>query len=281
MSIGIIIPLPAYHLDPAYLAEKAENLGFDSIWCGEHPILPVHSTSRFPGSPDGVIPWTYAHFVDPFMALARASGATKRIKLGTAITLITERNPLILAKESATLDHFSGGRLILGIGTGWHKEETEIMGGDFEHRWTQAKEAVDVLKKLWTNDAVEHHGKYYDFPPIKSYPKPAQQPHPPILLGGMAPNVLKRVVAYADGWLPNRLTLDEVKQKRHELDVLAEGAGRDPSTLTITVHAPGFDPDLVKSFLKNGASRVTLRAPSVTSEKAVGQELEKFAKALL
>ncbi|MBM3925861.1 MAG: TIGR03619 family F420-dependent LLM class oxidoreductase [SAR202 cluster bacterium] len=281
MSIGIIIPLPAYHLDPAFLAEKAENLGFDSIWCGEHPILPVHSTSRFPGSPDGVIPWTYAHFVDPFMALARASGATKRIKLGTAITLITERNPLILAKESATLDHFSGGRLILGIGTGWHKEETEIMGGDFDHRWTQAKEAVDVLKKLWTNDAVEHHGKYYDFPPIKSYPKPKQQPHPPILLGGMAPNVLKRVVAYADGWLPNRLTIDEVKQKRHELDVLAEGAGRDPSTLTITVHAPGFDPSLVKSYLKNGASRVTLRAPSVTSEKAAGQELEKFAKALL
>ena len=213
MSIGITVPLPAYHVDVAFIAKKAEELGFESIWCAEHPIIPVHSDSPFPSSPDGVIPESYSHFVDPFVALARASGVTTEIKLGTGITLVPERNPLLLAKEVSTLDHFSGGRFLFGIGTGWLREETEIMGGDFDHRWTQAREAVQVMKKLWTEEEAAHTGRYYNFPPVKSYPKPFQKPHPPVLLGGMAPNVLRRVVAWADGWLPNRITHQALREK--------------------------------------------------------------------
>ena len=152
MNIGISVPLPAYKVDVAFMARKAEELGFESFWCAEHPIMPVHSSSRFPGAADGIIPASYSHFVDPFIALARASGATTRIKLGTGITLVPERNPLLLAKEISTLDLFSGGRFLFGIGTGWHREETQIMGGDFDHRWTQAREAILVMKELWTKE---------------------------------------------------------------------------------------------------------------------------------
>jgi alkanesulfonate monooxygenase SsuD/methylene tetrahydromethanopterin reductase-like flavin-dependent oxidoreductase (luciferase family) len=153
--------------------------------------MPVQSAARFPGSPDGVIPAAYSWFVDPFVALARASAVTTRLKLGTGITLVPERNPLLLAKEIATLDYYSGGRFLFGVGTGWHKEETEIMGGTFAHRWSQTREAIEAMKQLWTNEAAEHHGTYYDFPLVRSFPRPIQQPHPPIYLGGVATNVFK------------------------------------------------------------------------------------------
>ena len=186
MSIGVSIPLPAYLVDPALIAKKAEDLGFESIWYAEHPAVPVHSNSPFP-STGGEIPENYSHFTDPYIALARASGVTSTIKLGTGITLVPERNPLLLAKEIAALDLYSGGRFLFGVGTGWLREETELMGGNFDHRWSQTREAIEVMKALWTNEVAEFHGEYFDFPPVKSYPKPVQKPHPPVILGGMAP----------------------------------------------------------------------------------------------
>ncbi|HEV8533978.1 MAG TPA: TIGR03619 family F420-dependent LLM class oxidoreductase, partial [Methylomirabilota bacterium] len=192
MNVGISVPLPAYLVDVGAMARKAEELGFESFWCAEHPFIPVQSQSRFPGSEDGVIPETYSHFIDPFVALARASGTTSRIKLGTGIVLVPERHPLLLAKEISTLDLFSGGRFLFGIGAGWLREETQIMGGDFDHRWSQTRESILAMKELWTKREAEFHGKYYDFPPVRSYPKPAQKPHPPVLLGGGAKNVLQR-----------------------------------------------------------------------------------------
>ena len=281
MRIGITVPLPAYYVDVAPIAEKAEALGFESLWCAEHPIVPVHSESRFPSSEDGVIPESYSHFVDPFIALARASGVTERIKLGTGITLVPERNPLLLAKEISTLDLFSGGRFLFGIGTGWLREETEIMGGDFDHRWTQAREAVAVMKKLWTQKEASHQGRYYNFPAVKSYPKPMQKPHPPVLLGGMAPNVLKRIVRWADGWLPNRISPESLREKRAELDRRAEAAGRDPTSLTISVHGQPDDRDLVQTYVDAGAHRVIIRTQATKSEAEMMAQLEEIARKLL
>src|SRR5919109_1590573 len=206
MNVGISVPLPAYNVDVAFMARTAEQLGFESFWCAEHPFIPVHSTSRFPGSEDGVIPESYSHFIDPFVALARASGVTTRMKLGT------------------------------GIGAGWLREETQIMGGDFDHRWSQVRESVLAMKELWTKLEAEFHGTYYDFPPVKSYPKPAQKPHPPVILGGHAKNVLERVVAWGDGWLPNRTTPEKLAASRATLDRLAKDAGRNPAAITISVH---------------------------------------------
>ncbi|MAN93970.1 MAG: LLM class F420-dependent oxidoreductase [SAR202 cluster bacterium] len=280
MNIGTSVPLPAYTIDPAFMAKKSEDLGFESIWYAEHAAVPVHSDSPFPAT-GGEIPWTYSHFTDPYIALARASGATSKIMLGTGITLVPERNPLLLAKEIASLDRFSGGRFLFGIGTGWLKEETEMMGGDFEHRWTQTREAIEVMKELWTKEEAEYHGRYFDFPLVKSYPKPLQKPYPPIILGGMAKNVLRRVVAHADGWLPNRVTPADVEESRKKLDAMAAEAGRDPKSITISVYGQLPEHDVVHSLLNAGADRVVVRPEHVETEKEMGEQLERMAEAVL
>ncbi len=280
MNIGISVPLPAYTIDPAFMAQKAEALGFASIWYAEHPVVPVHSTSPFPAT-GGAIPWTYSHFTDPYIALARASGVTKTIKLGTGITLVPERNPLLLAKEIASLDLFSGGRFLFGIGTGWLREETEIMGGDFPHRWTQTREAIEVLKALWTKEEAEYHGRYFNFPPVRCFPKPAQKPHPPIIIGGLAKNVLQRVVDHADGWLPNRITPAEIETSRGQLNAMAKAAGRDPQSITITVYGQEPDRTLVRSLLDAGADHVVVRPEHVQTEAEMDQQLERMAAAVL
>jgi len=281
MNVGISVPLPAYLVDVGAMARTAEALGFESFWCAEHPFIPVHTTSRFPGSADGVIPEAYAHFIDPFVALARASGTTTRIKLATGIVLVPERHPLLLAKEVSTLDLFSGGRFLFGIGAGWLREETALMGGDFDHRWSQTRESILAMKELWTKPEAEFHGKYYDFPPVRSNPKPAQKPHPPVLLGGDAKNVLERVVAWGDGWLPNRVTPDQLREKRATLDRLAREAGRDPAVLTISVHGQPADRNLIERLHEAGATRVIVRPATTKSEPEMVRELTRIAEAVL
>ena len=280
MSVGTSVPLPAYTIDPAFMARKAEELGFESIWYAEHPVVPVHSASPFPAT-GGPIPETYSHFTEPYIALARASGVTSKIRLCTGITLVPERNPLLLAKEIAALDLWSGGRFEFGVGTGWLREETEIMGGDFDHRWTQTREAIEVMKELWTKDEAEYHGRYFDFPLVRCYPKPVQKPHPPVLLGGMARNVLRRVVAHADGWLPNRVTPADVEDGRARLDALAGEAGRDPASLTISVYGQDPNRELIQSFLDAGANRVVVRPEFCSNEEDMGRELERIAEAVI
>src|SRR5919202_5327398 len=214
-------------IDPAVLAKRAEELEFDSLWLPEHPIMPVVTRTPFPLG--GPIPTFYGEWMDPFVALARASAVTQSIMLGTGICLVPERNPLLLAKEIATLDHLSGGRFCFGIGAGWLKEETDIMGGDFAHRWRQTREAVLAMKALWRTDEAEYHGQYYDFPPVRSFPKPLQQPHPPIILGTITASqrVFQRIVAWGDGWMPLGISLEELKRGRETLNCLAADDGRD------------------------------------------------------
>ena len=280
MKIGVNMTLSSQSIDVATLAHKAESLGFESLWLPEHPIIPVQVTTRYQGSPDGAIPPAMSDMADPFVALARASAVTTTLKLGTGICLVPERNPLLLAKEIATLDRFSNGRFLFGIGAGWLQEETEIMGGDFAHRWSQTREAVLVMKELWTKEEAEYHGTFYDFPPVRSFPKPSQQPHPPVLLGGSARNVLQRVVAWGDGWLPIRVTPEEVKMGRATLDALAAAAGRDPSTIDITVFGQASDCDALQRFAEAGASRAIVRLSTTLSDAAL-TELERMAAQVL
>jgi probable F420-dependent oxidoreductase len=279
MKIGVSVPsVVGAPVDVAVLAQKAEELGFESIFVPEHPIMPVNVSSPFPQG--GPIPESYSHMMDPFIALSRASAVTSKIMLGTGVCLIPERNPLVLAKVVASLDHFSNGRVLLGIGAGWAKEETELMGGDFAHRWTQTREAVLAMKELWTKDEAEFHGKYYDFPPVLSYPKPVQKPNPPVILGGMARNVLRRVAEYGDGWIPNRVTPEEIKAGRATLDELAATAGRDPKSIEITVFGRGPDRDEIKGFEDVGVDRAVVRLAGTSTEDAAAQ-LEEMAQAVL
>jgi probable F420-dependent oxidoreductase len=233
MKIGAFLLPSEQSADPAVIAKRAEELGFASFWVPEHPILPVHCSSGYPGTPDGSIPPAVGIIADPFVALARVSAVTSRIALGTGVCLVPERNPLLLAKEIATLDYYSGGRFIFGIGAGWLKEETEIMGGDFAHRWSQTRDAVLAMKELWTESESEYHGQFYNFPAVRSFPKPAAKPHPPVLLGGSSKYLFSRIVEWGDGWLPTGVSLDAIQSGRATLNEMAAKAGRDPRTLSI------------------------------------------------
>ena len=280
MNIGISTFPTDYSVDIAVLAKRAEEIGFESLWVPEHPILPVKASSPWPGSTDGVIPKVYADIVDPFVALGRASAVTSAMKLGTGICLVPERNPLLLAKEVATLDMYSGGRFLFGIGAGWHKEETEIMGGDFAHRWTQTKESVLAMKSLWTEVESEYHGNYYDFPAVYSFPRPTQRPHPPVYLGGMARNVFKRVVEWGDGWMPNRVTPEDISAGRQKLNELASEAGRDPESINISVFGQPSDRELVSGLFEAGADRVMIRVETAEKDATFAQ-LDQIAEAVL
>jgi probable F420-dependent oxidoreductase len=280
MNIGVSTRVSSQSLDVALVAQKAESLGFESLWLPEHGVMPVHVTTRYQGSPDGSIPPSMSDIGDPFIGLARASALTKTIKLGTGICLVPERNPLLLAKEIATLDHLSGGRFLFGIGAGWLREETEIMGGDFAHRWSQTREAVLVMKALWTKEEAEYHGQFYNFPPVRSFPKPVQTPHPPIYLGGSAGNVFKRVVAWGDGWMPTRATPEDIKRGRSTLDKLCKAAGRDSRSIEIMVYGEAGEPEMLKRFEAAGATRAIVRL-SITEGGAALTELERMAEQLL
>lgn len=235
MKIGVFLFATDRSADPALVAQRAEALGFESFLVPEHPILPVRTATPYPSSPDGKIPEMYARMLDPFVALARASATTRSIRLGTGICLVPERNPLLLAKEIATLDRLSGGRFLFGVGAGWLREETELMGGDFDHRWTQTRDSVMAMKALWTQEESSYEGRYYRFPPVKSFPKPLQRPHPPIFIGGTAKQALHRVVQWGDGWLPTGISNDRIRDGRARLDELAGEAGRDPKSIQIKV----------------------------------------------
>ena len=178
MKVDVSSSINSESLDVTLLAKKAEDLGFESFFVPEHTIMPVESSSRYAGSADGVIPEYMAYMVDPLITLTRVSAATEKINLGTAVLLVPEHNPILLAKEIATLDYFSGGRFLFGIGAGWHREESEIMGGDFEHRWTQTRDAILAMKELWTKDEAEYHGRYYDSPPPPSNATPSRPGNP-------------------------------------------------------------------------------------------------------
>lgn len=230
IKIGVFQILPDGRGDPAVVAKVAEDLGFHSYWVPEHAVLPVTFASSYVGDPDSDAPpppdylW---QMPDPWIALTRASATTSRIRLGSGICLVPEHHPLILAKEIASLDHYCGGRVNFGIGAGWNREESELFGVDFEHRWTQTRECIEVMKALWQNDAAEYHGRYYDFPPVRCYPKPAQRPHPPIMIGSSgSPRVFQRAVTWGDGWIPVMKDIEEFAEGCREIDERCRAAGR-------------------------------------------------------
>ena len=280
MNIGINTMFTAAHGDVGVVAQRMEELGFESIWLPEHPVIPVNHNTKYGGTPDGSLPPAMSHQVNPFIALARASGTTTTLKLGTGISLVTEHNPLDLAKQISTLDLYSGGRFMYGIGTGWFREESEIMGADYDHRWTQAREHVLAMKELWTKDEAEFHGRYVDFPAVHCNPKPVQKPHPPVLLGGRAENVFKRVVRWGEGWLPLGVAPEDVKAGRAILSELAEAAGRDPKSISITVHNQPPDRDRIQQFEEAGADRV-LVSMAAPDQGAMIAELEKIAERVI
>ena len=192
MKIGLLVAPNERSANPADLARAAEALGFESLWMPDHSVMPVHTATPLPETRpgEGGIPEIYYHMCDPFVAMAMAAAATTRLMVATGVLLVPERNPLLTANELATLDRFSGGRVILGIGAGWLREESEILGVDFAHRWTQTREYVAAMRELWTKDEASFDGRYIKFPPVRCYPKPARKGGPPVIIGSKDKNAL-------------------------------------------------------------------------------------------
>ena len=238
MKFGIVMFPADFAIDPVELGRAVEQRGFESLWFPEHTHIPTSRKSPWPGGPE--LPREYYHTHDPFVALSAVAATTTTLKLGTGICLVVERDPITTAKEVASLDFLSNGRFLFGIGGGWNLEEMENHGTDPDKRWKLMRERVLAMKEIWTNDEAEFHGKLVHFDPIWSWPKPVQQPHPPVYIGGGGPHTFQRVVDYGDAWLPILGRVQgSIKDKIDELNELAAAKGRGP----IPVSAFGARPD--------------------------------------
>jgi probable F420-dependent oxidoreductase len=232
MELGLAHFLTDYGMQPAELGQQVEQRGFESLFLPEHTHIPVSRDTPYPGG--GELPREYSHTLDPFVALAAAAAVTERLKLGTGVSLVIQRDVIVTAKAVATLDHLSGGRFLFGVGAGWNREEMQNHGTDPRTRFTRMRESVEAMKAIWTEDDAEYHGKLIDFDPIWCWPKPVQKPHPPVLVGGLGDGVYDRVVAYGDEWIPNRVRNPEALGERiAELQRRSEAAGRGPIPVTV------------------------------------------------
>jgi probable F420-dependent oxidoreductase len=237
MKIGMLIAANEHTADPGMLGRKMEELGFESIWLPDHPVLPVHTTTPLPETQPGhgEIPEVYAHISDPFVGMAMAAGATTTLKVATGVCLVPERNPLLTANELASLDHFSEGRVLFGIGAGWLREESEILGADFPHRWRQTREYIAAMRELWTKDEAAFEGRYVTFSPVRLHPKPKQKSGPPILIGSKDRNALRWVAQWGDGWCPIFLQPEVMRTELRKLREECDKAGTSFDRLDISI----------------------------------------------
>ena len=227
----------------------------------EHTHIPASRRTPWPGG--GPLPKEYSHTLDPFVGLATAAAVTSQLRLGTGICLVIEHDPIVLAKVVASLDLLSGGRFLFGVGAGWNVEEMEHHGTAFDTRFRVMRERVLAMKEIWTKDEAEFHGEFVHFDRIWSYPKPVQQPHPPVLLGGEGPHTLRRVVEFCDGWFPRgRAGVDAILAQLADLRGRAERAGRDPKTISISVFGGKADAPTLERYRAAGIDRVVLPLPS-------------------
>jgi probable F420-dependent oxidoreductase len=278
MDIGFLIAPTAQSGDLAEAARLVEALGYESIWIPEHPVIPVHMKTEFPFTADHKLPEHYATWADPFVALSIAAAVTNKIRLGTGICLLPEREPLITAKAVASLDLFSGGRVLFGVGAGWLREETEAMGANFGLRWKQTRETVEAMRLLWTQREASYEGEIIRFPALRSEPKPVQKPYPPVILGAHGPKALDRVARTYDGWMPLMDDPEDLKRDVGAIRKLAVQYGRKPESIQIS---PLVDPkengpstDDLKRFRDAGVNRVVLLSQRTVAETARGKALE-------
>jgi probable F420-dependent oxidoreductase len=265
MRIGVFYFPTDYGVHPGELARELEARGFESLFVCEHTHIPVSRRTPFPGGGD--LPKRYAHTHDPFLALSFAAAATRELLLGTGVCLVTEHDPIVTAKSIASLDQLSGGRFVFGIGAGWNAEEMENHGTRYETRFQVMRERVLAMKAIWTQEEAAFHGKFVQFDPIWSYPKPTQKPHPPVLLGGETDHTLKRVVEFCDGWLPRATSGFDAKEAVGRLRRMASAAGRDPSTLSITVFGAPADPAVLAEYQQAGIQRALLEVPDLSRDE--------------
>jgi probable F420-dependent oxidoreductase len=249
MRFGIAVFPADYAADPATIGRLVEERGFESLFFPEHTHIPASRRTPYPAG--GELPREYSRTYDPFVALTGAAASTETLLLATGICLVIERDPIITAKEVASLDRLSGGRFLFGVGAGWNIEEMENHGTEARRRFSLMRERIEAMKAIWTEDEASYHGEHVNFDRIWCWPKPVQKPHPPVLVGGNAERVLDRVVAFGDEWMPNRVT--GLTERVAELGRLAAEAGRDP--IPVTLSGARRDPELIERGEQLGVRR--------------------------
>ncbi len=275
MHIGVCYFPTDYGIDIRELARAAEERGFDSLLLPEHTHIPTSRRTPFPGG--GELPKCYSHTHDPFVALSFAAAATSKILLGTGICLVPQRDPIVTAKSIASLDRLSNGRFLFGIGGGWNVDEMENHGARYETRFKLVRERILAMKALWTEEEASFHGEMVNFDPVWLYPKPAQRPHPPILLGGSSDHTLKRVVEFCDGWLPIARAGFNAREAVARLRQAASAAGRDFSTLSINTFAAPPETAVLAEYREAGIQRSFLAIPDLTRDEILGV-LDQYAR---
>ncbi len=260
-QFGVTMFPTDYAIQPVELARAVEERGLDSLFFPEHTHIPVSRDTPFPGGGD--LPRMYWHTHDPFVALGAAAAATTRIKLGTGICLVIERDPITLAKEVASVDMISGGRFVLGIGAGWNREEMENHGANYPRRWAEVREKILAMKQIWTEDEPEFHGEFVDFDPIWSYPKPAQAGGPPIWIGANSKWVFDRIAEYGDGWMPIG-GLGSGNMER--LEEAMQAAGRSVKDLDMALFGAPFDADKLRGRIEQGFDHLIFTLPDADAD---------------
>jgi len=264
MKFGVTMFPTEYSIGPAELARAVEERGFESLLFPEHTHIPTSRRTPWPGGAE--LPREYSHTLDPFVALSAAATATEHLLIGTGVCLVIERDPITLAKQVASLDFISRGRLLFGIGGGWNREEMENHGTNPAQRWKLLRERILAMKAIWTQEEAEFHGRFVNFDSIWSWPKPVQKPHPPILVGGDGPHTLQRVVEYGDCWMPipgrGQRPLSE---RIAELNRLAAAAGR--GRIPVSVYGAPSRPEVIQHYAELGVKRCIFWLPPARGEE--------------
>jgi probable F420-dependent oxidoreductase len=270
VRFGLTIFPTGYAIGPTELARAAEDAGFEALLFAEHTHIPASRDTPRPGG--GELPRRYWHTLDPFVALTAAAMATERLRVGTGICLVVERDPITTAKEVASVDVLSGGRFEFGVGAGWNREEMRNHGTDPHRRFSLMRERIEAMKAIWTQDEPEYHGEHVDFDPIRSWPKPVQQPHPPILVGGTGPKALDRVLRYGDEWMPNRVA--DPADLGPRIAELRERAGRH---VPVTYFGADATDEFVAALAAAGVDRTLLQLPDAGADEVLPL-VERYAE---
>jgi probable F420-dependent oxidoreductase len=267
MDFGASMFFTEYSMSPGELGQALETRGFESVWAPEHSHIP--SSRRSQPASGGPLGRQYYDVMDPFVTLTAAAMATKRLKVATGVCLVIQRDTIQTAKLVASLDQLSGGRFLFGIGGGWNEEEMADHGTVFKTRFKRMREQIEAMRVIWTEEEPEYHGEIVDFPKMKTWPKPVQKPHPPVIVGGAFPHSARRAIRYGNGWVPNasRAQYADVTEFLPQYRQMAADAGRDIASVPVSIFGAPEDLDRLKRYRDQGIGRAIVALPSAKADE--------------
>ncbi len=267
MHIGAVMFFTTYSMAPAELGRALEERGFESLWVPEHSHVPLSRVTPYPAG--GPLLRAYYDIMDPFLVLNTAAAVTTNLKIGTGVCLINQRDPIQTAKLVASIDQLSDGRFLFGVGNGWNRDEMENHGTVFATRHKLSRERIEAMKAIWTQDEAEYHGEFVNFDKMNAWPKPVQQPHPPVIVGGAFPYAARRAIRYGNGWIPraDRLEKDGIGVLIEQFRQMAREAGRDQASLPITIFRVPDDLERLRFCRQIGVDRVVFSLPAEKADK--------------